>query len=54
MFQIRFSECVNTPDIIGWNTSGVVSMAGMFAANIGFNQDIGDWDVSAVISFTSM
>jgi surface protein len=59
MFQ-RFNTLVSSfnnggsPSISAWTPSSVTSMFGMFnGANV-FNQDIGNWDVSNVITFGGM
>jgi surface protein len=39
---------------LAWNTGKVITMAGMFAYNPNFNQDISSWDVSNVTDMTNM
>ncbi len=37
-----------------WDVSGVTNMAGMFAGNQSFNQDISNWDVESVVNMMWM
>ena len=41
-----------SPDINNWNTSLVVDMRTVFRNNLGFNQSVGNWNVSNVTAFT--
>jgi surface protein len=51
-----FSEAraFNDPDVIGWETSQVTTMAWMFHEAWSFNQPIGSWDTSQVTSMRAM
>ena len=51
-----FRDCsvMNSPNLIGWDVSGVTNMTSMFAGAINFNQNIGEWDTTNVTNMSSM
>ncbi len=50
-----FRDCsiMNSPNLIGWDTSNVTSMNSMFVRTTNFNQNIGGWNVSKVTNMSA-
>ena len=53
-FENAFSSCFNLGQVLGGDTSEVVSMQGMFKSASKFNQNISPWDVSSVTNMREM
>ncbi len=45
---------IATPDLSGWNVSGVTNMNSMFVYTVNFNSDISGWDVGSVQRMNNM
>ncbi|WP_298120649.1 BspA family leucine-rich repeat surface protein [uncultured Aurantimicrobium sp.] len=52
--MFRDATIFNDSNVMGWNTSNVVDMTGMFHGASAFNQNIGSWNTSLVTDMNHM